>query len=43
MTAGFAFARERVDGNARAGVLRTARATLGTPAFMPVGTQATVK
>ena len=31
------------DGEARAGVLRTARGELRTPAFMPVGTKATVK
>ena len=31
------------DGAARAGVLRTARGAVRTPAFMPVGTAATVK
>ena len=31
------------DGAARTGVLRTARGELRTPAFMPVGTKATVK
>ncbi len=31
------------DGAARAGVLRTARGDVATPAFMPVGTKATVK
>ena len=31
------------DGAARAGVLRTARGAVRTPAFMPVGTSATVK
>src|SRR5213076_98885 len=31
------------DGAARAGVLRTARGTIETPVFMPVGTKATVK
>ncbi len=31
------------DGNARAGVLRTRRAVIETPVFMPVGTQGTVK
>jgi queuine tRNA-ribosyltransferase len=31
------------DGQARAGVLRTAHGDLPTPAFMPVGTKATVK
>jgi queuine tRNA-ribosyltransferase len=32
-----------VDGAARTGVLRTARGDIRTPAFMPVGTAATVK
>jgi queuine tRNA-ribosyltransferase len=32
-----------VDGDARAGVLRTAHGEVRTPAFMPVGTKATVK
>ncbi|MDZ4694314.1 MAG: tRNA guanosine(34) transglycosylase Tgt [Deltaproteobacteria bacterium] len=31
------------DGNARAGVLRTAHGEVATPVFMPVGTQASVK
>src|SRR4051795_4282242 len=31
------------DGTARAGVLRTAHGDVPTPAFMPVGTKATVK
>jgi queuine tRNA-ribosyltransferase len=31
------------DGQARAGVLRTAHGEIDTPVFMPVGTQATVK
>jgi queuine tRNA-ribosyltransferase len=31
------------DGNARAGVLRTAHGEVETPVFMPVGTQASVK
>src|SRR5436190_13719509 len=31
------------DGEARAGVLRTAHGEVRTPAFMPVGTKATVK
>src|SRR5690606_33252526 len=31
------------SGNARAGVLHTRRGPVSTPAFMPVGTQATVK
>lgn len=42
-TPGFAFRIEAVDGSARCGELRTPRATVQTPAFMPVGTQATVK
>ena len=32
-----------VEGRARAGVLKTARGEIRTPAFMPVGTAATVK
>ena len=31
------------DGAARAGTLRTSRGGVATPAFMPVGTQGTVK
>src|SRR5581483_4281912 len=31
------------DGNARAGVLKTAHGDFQTPTFMPVGTQASVK
>jgi queuine tRNA-ribosyltransferase len=34
---------EAVDGKARAGMLRTAHGEVPTPAFMPVGTKATVK
>ena len=34
---------EATDGEARAGVLQTAHGELRTPAFMPVGTKATVK
>jgi queuine tRNA-ribosyltransferase len=37
------FALEATDGEARTGVLRTAHGELRTPAFMPVGTKATVK
>jgi queuine tRNA-ribosyltransferase len=37
------FALESTDGAARAGVLRTAHGDVPTPAFMPVGTKATVK
>ena len=42
-TAGFSFGVRATDGDARCGELRTPRATIETPAFMPVGTQATVK
>jgi queuine tRNA-ribosyltransferase len=38
-----AFALTATDGAARAGVLRTAHGEVATPAFMPVGTKATVK
>jgi len=38
-----AFELQSTDGAARAGVLKTARGELRTPAFMPVGTKATVK
>jgi queuine tRNA-ribosyltransferase len=38
-----AFELTATDGAARAGVLRTAHGELHTPAFMPVGTKATVK
>jgi queuine tRNA-ribosyltransferase len=37
------FTIEATDGAARAGVLRTAHGDVPTPAFMPVGTKATVK
>ncbi len=40
---GFPFEIKAVDGKARTGVLRTARGDIRTPAFMPVGTAATVK
>ena len=42
-TPGFSFRVRALDGNARYGELQTPRATVETPAFMPVGTQATVK
>ena len=42
-TAGFSFRVETHDGQARSGLLETPRALIETPAFMPVGTQATVK
>jgi queuine tRNA-ribosyltransferase len=38
-----AFTLTATDGEARAGVLRTAHGEIRTPAFMPVGTKATVK
>jgi queuine tRNA-ribosyltransferase len=37
------FSVEATDGAARAGVIRTAHGDIPTPAFMPVGTKATVK
>ncbi|WP_306130893.1 tRNA guanosine(34) transglycosylase Tgt [Roseovarius sp. MMSF_3350] len=43
MTQGFAFELGAVDGQARTGVIRTPRGEVRTPAFMPVGTAATVK
>lgn len=39
----FAFQIDAKDGNARTGVLKTARGDIRTPAFMPVGTAGTVK
>ncbi len=39
----FAFDIQARDGRARSGVLRTTRGDIRTPAFMPVGTAATVK
>jgi len=38
-----AFTLEATDGDARKGKLRTAHGDIPTPAFMPVGTKATVK
>ncbi|MDJ0513498.1 MAG: tRNA guanosine(34) transglycosylase Tgt, partial [Methyloceanibacter sp.] len=43
MTAQFSFLLKAKDGDARTGVLETPRGRIRTPAFMPVGTQATVK
>lgn len=40
---GFEFAVKKTDGLARTGSIATARGTIRTPAFMPVGTAATVK
>ena len=37
------FVVEATDGAARAGVIRTGHGEIATPAFMPVGTKATVK
>ena len=39
----FQFAKHAQDGKARAGVMTTPRGEIRTPAFMPVGTAATVK
>ncbi|KPP84847.1 MAG: queuine tRNA-ribosyltransferase Tgt [Rhodobacteraceae bacterium HLUCCA08] len=39
----FAFSLNATDGAARTGVIRTPRGDIRTPAFMPVGTAATVK
>jgi queuine tRNA-ribosyltransferase len=41
--AAFAFRIDATDGAARTGVLKTPRGDIATPAFMPVGTAATVK
>jgi len=43
MAAGFGFSLEATDGMARTGVITTPRGPIRTPAFMPVGTAATVK
>jgi len=43
MTTAFSFALNATDGSARTGVIRTPRGEIRTPAFMPVGTAATVK
>ncbi|MDF1873080.1 tRNA guanosine(34) transglycosylase Tgt [Vannielia sp.] len=43
MTERFSFALEATDGRARKGVISTPRGDIRTPAFMPVGTAATVK
>ncbi len=43
MTRAFAFQRIAQDGRARQGVISTPRGDIRTPAFMPVGTAATVK
>ena len=43
MTKPFSFALSHTDGKARTGVISTPRGDIRTPAFMPVGTAATVK
>ncbi|MEM0946780.1 MAG: tRNA guanosine(34) transglycosylase Tgt [Pseudomonadota bacterium] len=43
MTECFAFSLTETDGAARTGVIKTPRGEIRTPAFMPVGTAATVK
>ena len=43
MSAGFSFAVSATDGAARLGAISTPRGVIRTPAFMPVGTAATVK
>jgi queuine tRNA-ribosyltransferase len=43
VTKPFSFALKARDGNARLGEMSTPRGTIRTPAFMPVGTAATVK
>jgi queuine tRNA-ribosyltransferase len=43
MTADISFDLHATDGRARTGVIRTPRGDIRTPAFMPVGTAATVK
>ena len=43
MATGFGFELKATDGKARTGIIRTQRGDIRTPAFMPVGTAATVK
>lgn len=43
MAQGFGFTLHATDGKARTGVIHTTRGEIRTPAFMPVGTAATVK
>ena len=43
MTDGFSFSVKARDGRARTGAITTPRGVIRTPAFMPVGTAATVK
>ena len=43
MATGFSFTVAATDGAARTGAIKTPRGEIRTPAFMPVGTAATVK
>ncbi len=43
MTGRFSYTLTATDGAARTGIIRTPRGDIRTPAFMPVGTAATVK
>ncbi|MBR2657486.1 MAG: tRNA-guanine transglycosylase, partial [Loktanella sp.] len=43
MTDRFSFQLNATDGKARTGAISTPRGAIRTPAFMPVGTAATVK
>ncbi len=43
MSAEFSFAVQATDGTARVGAISMPRGVIRTPAFMPVGTAATVK
>ncbi|MEP9377720.1 tRNA guanosine(34) transglycosylase Tgt [Aquabacter sp. CN5-332] len=43
MSEGFSFTLNATDGTARTGIVSTPRGEIRTPAFMPVGTAATVK
>ena len=43
MTKKFSYSLTAADGNARCGIISTPRGEIRTPAFMPVGTAATVK
>ena len=43
MTGAFSFRLHKTDGDARRGGFSTPHGVVQTPAFMPVGTQATVK
>ena len=43
MSEPFSFRLAAIDGAARAGAITTAHGVVHTPAFMPVGTQASIK